>query len=252
MLPKHGRLDCTRCFGEKSCDFDKTAETSGDWRIVNNPLAWGNQKAEIAVLGFSKGPNQRGALATKSVDEVAFERGRTPLAKILHHIRLIERPDRDLVDSSIEDVNSRFHFGSLVRCSVERYDTSTGEWTGTGAGMLDRFVKKEFGHRVVGNCIEQHLGNLPMETKLVILLGMGSKGNYIRSCKEAFRNALGGNWEQHNEVAYSDGNRMFVHTEHFKSQGALLPNWLSESQHERGRLGLLAREAVAASGVVTV
>ena len=47
-----------------------------------------------------------------------------------------------------------------------------------------------------------------------------------------------------NEVAYTDGQVTFVHVEHFASQGALLPNWLSGESHERGRLGLLAQAGV--------
>ena len=47
-----------------------------------------------------------------------------------------------------------------------------------------------------------------------------------------------------NEVAYSNGKVTFVHVEHFKSQGALIPNWLGINDHPRARLGRLAKEAV--------
>lgn len=251
MLPRPGRLNCIRCFSQDACAFDRAAETVGEWRIVNNPLAWGNPQAEVVVLGFSKGPNQQGGLATRPVSEVAFQGGRLPLAKILHHIGLIRAPRKEILDQCIADASGRFHFGSLVRCSVERFDRKKQEWTGTGAGMLDRYIQSPFGDRVVSNCIDQHLGSLPTNTKLVIMLGMGSGGNYIKTCKAAFARALGGSWHTINEVAYSDGKRTFVHTEHFKSQGAHLPNWLSEDRHNRGRFGLLAREAVAGSGVIT-
>lgn len=33
-----------------------------DWRITANPMAWGNDRPEVLVLGFSKGPSQAGEL----------------------------------------------------------------------------------------------------------------------------------------------------------------------------------------------
>ena len=52
-----------------------------------------------------------------------------------------------------------------------------------------------------------------------------------------------------NRYVYTDGRITVVHVEHFKSQGALLPQWLGEQEHPRARLGVLAKEAVASSGV---
>lgn len=48
-------------------------------------------------------------------------------------------------------------------------------------------------------------------------------------------------------VADTDNKIVIVHTEHFASQGALLPNWLSGDKHSRGALGLQARDAVRMS-----
>lgn len=63
-------------------------------------------------------------------------------------------------------------------------------------------------------------------------------------CRALFESIRPGTWKQINDIAYTDGAITVVHTEHFASQGALLPNWLSGDGHERGRLGILAREAV--------
>lgn len=115
--------------------------------------------------------------------------------------------------------------------------------------MLDKFIGTEFGRRIVGNCMSTHLGQLPDTTKLVVMLGMGTRGNYITACKAAWSQLRAGPWRTVNDVAYTDGAITVVHTEHFKSQGALLPNWLSGNDHPRGRFGLLAREAVRSSGI---
>lgn len=76
------------------------------------------------------------------------------------------------------------------------------------------------------------------------MLGLGTKGNYVTACRQALARARPGEWRTINEVTYADDKVVVVHTEHFASQGALLPNWLSGERHERGRLGLSAREGV--------
>lgn len=244
-LPSHGRIACQRCHPEFQGGFDQSVTQQGDWRIVHNPLAWGNPDAEIAVLGFSKGPTQRGAIAASSHDSIAFKGGRSALAKILHHVGLIEHPSAQLVDSIIADRAGRFHFGSLVRCTVERRKTNGTGWTGTGGDMLDRFSATPLGSRVLSNCVSQHLVSLSPKTKLIVMLGLGSKQNYVRECRKAFAsNRTTGTWRTVNEVAYTDGEITVVHVEHFRSQGALLPNWLAENRHPRGKFGLLARQAV--------
>ena len=244
-FPQHGRVACNVCHDGRSSGFDETVTANGDWRITHNPLSWGNPDAEVAVLGFSKGPTQRGALASSPHDAIVFKGGRTALAKILHHVGLISKTEAGLIDRAISDKNGLFHFGSLIRCTVERRTAPSGDWTGTGGGMLDKFTRTEFGRAVLRNCLNQHAVHLSPKTRLILMLGLGSNGNYVQECRKAFnasrKEAM---WLDLNEVAYSDGKITIVHTEHFKSQGALLPNWLSEHGHPRGRLGLLARDAV--------
>ena len=244
-LPDHGRVACALCHEGATYDFDRTRTQTDEWRITNNPLAWGNSEPEVLVLGFSKGPTQAGALASQPHDSIAYKGGRTNLAKILHHIGLLAAPDPRLVDQVIADRDGRFHFASLVRCTVERFDGHLGEWRGTGGGMLDRFLATDFGIGVASTCSTRFITNLPNRTKLVVMLGMGSRGNYVRACRGLFQAARPGAWRYVNDVAYTDGKITVVHTEHFQSQGALIPNWLSGDRHARGGLGLLSREAVA-------
>ncbi len=244
-LPAHGKIECSLCHRGQAYSFDTTRTEVGGWRITNNPMAWGGSEPEIIVLGFSKGPTQAGALSRLPHEQIAFKGGRSNLAKILHHVGLLPRADSRLVDQAISDPHGRIHFGSLIRCTVERYDGGKQAWMGTGGGMLDRFVAQDFGKAVLSTCSARFLSRLPDRTRLIIMLGMGANGNYIRSCRHAIEAARPGKWRTVNDVAYADDAVTVVHTEHFASQGALLPNWLSGYRHDRGRFGLLARAAVA-------
>ena len=243
-LPKHGRIECTLCHQGQPYLFDKTRTEGDGWRITNNPLAWGNSRPEVVVLGFSKGPTQAGALSSVHHDKIAYKGGRTNLAKILHHIGLLPSSEAQLVDHAISARDGRFHFGSLVRCTVERFDAKRGEWLGTGGGMLDKFTASSFGSDIVSRCGSRFLGNLPTETRLVVMLGLGTSGNYVKSCRDLFASVRPGGWQIINDVAYTDGKITVVHTEHFQSQGALIPNWLSGERHPRGLLGILSRDGV--------
>ena len=250
-LPSHGRVNCTRCFGGGAgVEFDKTRRTDedGKWRITANPLAWGSETPEIIVLGFSKGPTQAGALATTPHEQIAYKGSRPAVGKILSHVGVFARPAdggyAKVVDKLIADRQGAMHFGSLVRCTVERYDEKTKKWLGSGGGMLDKFVATPFGQEVAGNCAVSFLSDLPDRTKLVIMFGLGTKMNYVREARKLIEANRPGTWRTVNEVAYTDGRVTFVHVEHFASQGALIPNWLGEKKHDRSKLGMKAREAV--------
>lgn len=249
-LPAHGRVSCTACHGG-AIDFDRTRTGEGDWRITANPLAWGSRRPEVLVLGFSKGPTQALELGRTPHDAVAFKGGRANLLKILVHLGLAN-PGTD-IDRLIADKNGRFAFGSLIRCSVERRE---GEgWTGTGGGMLDRFVATPFGRRVATNCATRFLKDLPPETRLVVMLGLGTRLGYVGAVERVVRSVrASSSWRRLNEVSYGDAAVTFVHTEHFKSQGRLLPDWLGHPRNDgspadpaRQRLGRLAAGAARAA-----
>lgn len=249
MLPTHGRVPCTKCFDSEPVDFDCTKIQRGDWRITSNPLAWGSTSPEIVVLGFSKGPTQAGALATSPHNEIAYKGSRRNVGKILAHVGLLSKSDpHELaleVDHLIAQRDGRFHFGSLIRCTVERFDKKTAEWKGSGGGMLDRFLESELGRRVASNCGSEFLGELPASVRLVVMFGLGTKLNYVHSAMSVFKAARPADWTWINDVAYTDGRISVVHVEHFASQGALIPNWLGENKHDRSELGVLAKVAVA-------
>ena len=247
-LPKHGKIECTKCFVDQETKFDITKEQNGDWRITSNPLAWGSAEPEVVVLGFSKGPTQAGALVNTPHDEIAYKGSRLNVGKIMAHVGLIPKaPDSQLkidVDRLIADKAGRFHFGSLVRCAVERFDKKANEWKGSGGGMLDRFVATDFGQKVTESCASRFLSDLPSNTKLVLMFGLGTKQNYVKEAFKIFQKIRPGEWRWINDISYSDSKITVVHVEHFASQGALIPNWLGQKDHHRSKFGLMARSAV--------
>lgn len=252
-LPKHGRVSCTRCYLDAAPLFDESKRTEGEWRITANPLAWGGTNPEVIVLGFSKGPTQAGDLRSTPHDEIAYKRGRLNVGKILAHIGLIptDSPEglKAHINGLIADDSGRFHFASLVRCTVERFDQKSLSWKGSGGGMLDKFVATPFGASVATNCTTSFLGDLPRETKLVVMFGLGSGLKYVEAAYKLFQHARPGNWRKINQVAYTDGIITVVHVEHFAAQGALVPNWLGQNDNPRSHLGDLAKGAVKGANV---
>lgn len=247
-LPPHGRIACSLCHG-KPIVFDETRTEAAkrDWRITANPLAWGNQRPEVLVLGFSKGPSQAGELGRLPHNDIPYRKGRKQVGKILAHVGLLPKASPDdlkkMVDEAIADPAGRFGWGSLVRCTVERYDSTKPAWIGSG-GMIDEFMATSFGKDVSKTCAKRFLGELPEETKLVVMFGLGKKLSYVGTARQAIEQGRPGKWRTVNEVAYTDGKVTVVHVEHFASQGANIPNWLGQNGHERERLGILARQAV--------
>jgi len=101
--------------------------------------------------------------------------------------------------------------------------------------MLDKFVASVFGRTIANNCASQFLKHLPAETKLVVLFGLGTKGNYVAEARKVIQQARPGPpWRTINEVAYTDGVVTFVHVEHFASQGRLIPDWCGEPNPKKG------------------
>lgn len=252
VLPALGRVACTACYAGP-VRFDATQQEGDGWRITANPLAWGSQRPKVLVMGFSKGPTQAGALARASHDQIAFRGAQGQAYKILAHLGLVpkvEDPKRAMI-RLLGDSLGPFAFGSFIRCTVTRWDAKEEEWLGTGGGMLDRFVATPFGARVACSCAARFLATLPPETKLVVMYGLGSRLGYVEASERIIRQVRAGDgWRRHNDVSYGDAAVTFVHTERFRAQGALLPNWLGALDStgkprdpERVRLANLAATA---------
>lgn len=254
-LPPHGPMDCSQCHGPDR-EHGVTIRTEGDWRLHYGPNAWGNPHAEIVALGFSRGPNVvKHEAKQKSYNDRPFAGQRQNVAKILAHVGLIPRGDpavmRRTIDASIADPGGRFAWGSLIRCGAEqRVDN---EWISSGGNMLGRFVEAPFGMTVAENCIRRHLGDLPRETRLVLLFGMGPKLRYVAAARHLIKKARPSRqWSDLSEIAYRDERVTFVHLEHFAVQGSLLSDWLGLPNKEgkispRSHYGKLAQAAVRAA-----
>ncbi|MGP3726377.1 hypothetical protein [Cereibacter sphaeroides] len=132
-----------------------------------------------------------------------------------------------------------------MRCTVERHDPKKG-WVGSG-GMIDRFMDSPFGSGIATRCATRFLGNLPAETRLVVMFGLGARQGYVSAARKVIEAARPGPWRRINDVAYGDGRVTVVHVEHFAAQGALIPQWLGERDHPRAALGLQARDSVRAA-----
>ncbi|MHC2088766.1 hypothetical protein [Methylobacterium sp. CM6244] len=236
LLPNHGRVSCTVCHSAPA-EFDAVGACTPEWRIRANPLSWGSASPEILVLGFSKGPTQAGDLARTPHDAVAFKGQRVWVGRILARLGLLDGPADTagmtrVADGLISDRQGRFAFGSLVRCTVERFNGSI--WKGTGGDMLGGFVSSAFGRVVGGNCTRRHLGRLPDKTRLVVMMGTGSKGNYVDEAERLIYDARGrpASWRRINAVAYGDGSTTFVHTVHFAAQGRLRGDWFGQTRND--------------------
>ena len=132
--------------------------------------------------------------------------------------------------------------GSQSLVSTDKRDE---KWKGSGGGMLDKFVITDFGQKVAANCAQEYLKDLPAETKLIVMFGLGTKLNYVSEAYKLYQAARPGAWKQLNEVSYTDGKITVVHVEHFAAQGALIPNWLGENTgHVRSRWGEMAQQSV--------
>lgn len=229
MFPDHGKIECRLCFksGESICN------PHPKWRMRNDPGAWGSSSPEILVLGFSKGSTQADIYQTGRFEDVAFGgQARSRLDRVLKQVGLISGTEHvsNLIGSADQ---SRFAFGSLVRCSLSRVDDSTGEWKTSGS-----LITKS--HReipeVLGRCSQQYLAHLPATTKLVVMLGVTDA--YIKMCFALMR-ALDDQSVWINPVAYRSQGRLFVHLTHPSPGNGTFHAWINGAQKQ-----LMATKAI--------
>jgi hypothetical protein len=168
-------------------------------------------------LGFSKGSTQADIYKEGKFEEVAFGGpARDRLDNVLKRVGLI--PDTGHVTAEIENPNSDFSFGSLVRCSLTR-ETDKGTHASSGELILKSFREVS---DVLDTCMEQYLTNLPKCTKLVLLLGVTDK--YIDNCYEKIKR-LYPSVTRINSVSYGDSDRVFLHLTHPSPLNGHLSNW---------------------------
>jgi hypothetical protein len=116
LLPAHGRIPCTACFGGQAT-WGKSVATSDDgWTLDNNPCAWGSRNPKYLLLGFSKGVRQTVGIATRPHDSIPYDGFRPRLTEGLKMLGLLA--PTDTVDAHIRADEPDWGFGSFVRCTL--------------------------------------------------------------------------------------------------------------------------------------
>src|SRR5436190_6845746 len=129
MLEPHGKIDCHLCFDGPHLYNGTRQVIENDFKLVNNPGAWGSNNPTVLVLGFSKGLNANLASEGPDFEAVPFAGIRDRLTKILQVLRLPVAAD---VSDHINKTESFFAFGSLMRCSLSRRNPKTAEFKSEG------------------------------------------------------------------------------------------------------------------------
>lgn len=239
-LPSHGPLACRKCYGSNDASLPLEL---GPWRAVNDPGAWGSSNPRVLVLGFSKGFTQAGAYTSGNFDAVPFAEMRPRLTEVLHRLDLLR--DGESVDSRMTSTEREMAFGSLVRCSLSRYDTKLRKHVCTGSIMPKAFTEMASG--MVRRCAETYLTNFPSSLRLVVMLGI--TGTYISRCKTLINSLYPGRYAEIDHVSYRTGGVIWTHASHPSRLNGHHSAWLhDEPSTKTGKKRVAALAAVALSG----
>ncbi|HVM62620.1 MAG TPA: hypothetical protein VMV72_17295 [Verrucomicrobiae bacterium] len=212
--------------------------------MENTPASWGSTNPEVLILGFSKGENQ--SRAGLDFNSIPFHGFRSNLTKILQRLKLLSSEDK--IDSHIHASEQDFGFGSLLRCSVSKWDQPRNEWAKSG-DIIENLTSDPRGACFLTNCADQFLKDLPSRLKLVVMLS--NSDSYVQLCRRTITN-LHRDVKHVNEVAYGNAGVTWVHVIHPSgSSGRHIPTWLAMLTDTRqGLKGALAYQAVERSGAV--
>lgn len=233
-FPIHGKIKCRAC-------FSGTAQTRDEnqWRITNDPGAWGSSDPKYLVLGFSKGFTQADAYMTDHFDKVAFAKFRPRLKSVLVRLGLLsEGAD---IDSLMTSQEQDWAFGSLVRCSLCRKDSKSGSWAATGPLIKKSFVEQPAA-TYISTCAERYLGQFSEQLRIGILLGNDDK--YIDGLKSVFRKLHPNSFADINAMAFRAGGVIWVNVAHPSGSNGHLQSWLDANKDTKQ--GKKARQAIEA------
>jgi hypothetical protein len=192
-----------------------------------DPGAWGSARPKYLVLGFSKGATQADIYANGDFDDVAFGGGRTRrnLTNILRRVGLLT--PNETVDEKIQADEKEFHFASLVRCSLSRYDSENSAYRTSGPLIIKAF--SEVGS-VIDNCADTFLTDLPDTVRVILVLGVNN--TYIRKFRNKMRGLHPVGFREINEVAYENKCILWVHLTHPSKANGTLNAWLNGGANE--------------------
>lgn len=233
-LPSHGWINCNKCLPSDSRELEL-----GAWKIVNDPGAWGSTHPRVLVLGFSKGFTQAKASSGGRFEDVPFKGMRPRLSETLVALGILA-PGED-VSRRMVGAEGELAFGSLVRCSLSRFNDKAKRFECTGAIMPKAF--SEEASSVVGKCAETFLSKLPQSLRLVVMLGTGDA--YIDGCRGLIKTLHPHSFSSVNDIAYTAGNVFWVHASHPSGLNGHHSAWIAgDLANKQGRKFQLAKAAV--------
>ena len=211
--------------------------------MVNDPTAWGSTTPEILILGFSKGFTQANAFQSGRLEDIPFKNLRTRLTEELQLLGLLDATE--IVDQKIVATETRFAFGSLVRCSLSRLNAKS-ELKCTGTIMPKAFTE-EISSKV-RKCAETFLSNLPSSVRLVLMLG--TTDSYIEGCRGVIRSLYSAQFSDINAVSYRTRDVTWAHVSHPSGLNGHHQSWITgDPTTKPGRKQKLALAAIRLSGV---
>lgn len=225
MLPQHGKLQCSECYTSME---NELIQPHPEWRMINDPGAWGGEIPEYLVLGFSKGATQAGIYKRGKFEDIAFAGMRPRLTQALQALGALKM--HETADEKINDPNSNIGFGSLIRCSVSRIDKKTSQKTGkdvyacTGPLITKSF--KEIPH-IIKKCSNKYLTSIPSSVKVVFFLG--NTDSYVQSCQSLIKELFPRDFMSINPMAVKADNRLWIHLAHPSGLNGHFKTWLTEN-----------------------
>ncbi len=240
MIPAHGKIECRACFANTSSEV---STPHPDWRMVNDPGAWGSSTPEVLVLGFSKGATQAGIYQTGRFEDIAFAGMRPRLTQALRAMGVLSATET--ADERINDPLSRISFGSLVRCSVSRRDAKASATKGKDVfACTGPLISKSFSEipEVIRTCASKYLRGLPTSVRLVLFLG--NTDSYVKSCQSLIKSIYPDTFLRVNSMAIKADSRLWVHLAHPSGLNGHFKDWL-ESESGSGAKRMEARRAIA-------
>ncbi len=240
MLPRHGKIKCQDCFDVDSNEV----MPHPNWRMLNQPAAYGSRNPRYLVLGFSKGATQQAIYESGRLEDVAFAGMRPKLTEALRVMGLLKGSDK--VDQWIANPEGYIAFGSLIRCSASR---KNGEKTDVNGDSIyatsGKLINKSFNEipNVIKHCAKKYLTNLPDSLETVILLGNDDK--YVQNCQEVIKSLYAESFRIKNDMWVQAGGKNWVHIAHPSPANGHFSKWL-KGEGKQGQKQKMAKLSVVA------
>jgi hypothetical protein len=225
MLPVYGIIRCRARFSNSHSDV---VVPHPDWRMVNDPGAWGGSNPDFLVLGFSKGATQAGIYRTERFEDIAFAGMRPRLTQALQAMGVLS--EQETSDQKIANPGSNIAFGSLIRCSVSRRDKKASAKSGTNVyACTGSLISKSFSEitDIIRICASTYLKSLPDSVRIVFFLG--NTDSYVKSCQRLIHELFPNDFSQINSMAVKANGRLWVYLAHPSGLNGHFNAWLKSA-----------------------